>query len=246
MRVLVVTAVIEEADAVLAGLAARAGAQAPVRAPSGPYPQAWDVSTDTGVEVRVLVGGVGVGPAAAATATALAGDRYDLVVDAGIAGGFAPHARTDSVVLADHVVAAELGAETPEGDGFVPLDVMGFGPVAHPLDQGLVQRAAAVLRKECDDVVVGTVLTVTTVTGSPATTARLLARHQDAVAEAMEGFGVVSAALPHGVPVLELRTVSNPVGVSDRAQWDLPGALTGLAGATATLVNAVDGELIAP
>ena len=240
MRVLVVTAVAEEAEAVLGGLTLHDDAAPPVRHPVGPYRDAWLAET-AHATVCVLVGGVGTAAAAAATATALA-ERYDLVLDAGIAGGFTPGARTDSVVLADRVVAADLGAETggPADDGhagFVPLDAMGFGPVAHALDAALVARAADVLRDACDDVVVGTVLTVSTVTGSPASTARLISRHPGAVAEAMEGFGVVTAALPHGGPVLEVRTISNPIGVSDREQWDIPGALTGLADACSALVG---------
>ncbi|OEV06908.1 futalosine hydrolase [Streptomyces nanshensis] len=44
----------------------------------------------------------------------------------------------------------------------------------------------------------------------------------------MEGFGVAEAAAAQGVPVLELRTVSNPVGPRDRAAWRIPGALAAL------------------
>jgi nucleoside phosphorylase len=49
----------------------------------------------------------------------------------------------------------------------------------------------------------GTVLTVSTVTGTAARAAELRARHPRALAEAMEGFGVAEAAAAHGVPVLE-------------------------------------------
>ena len=41
----------------------------------------------------------------------------------------------------------------------------------------------------------------------------------------MEGFGVAEAAAAHGVPVLELRAVSNPVGPRDRAAWRIGDAL---------------------
>ena len=62
------------------------------------------------------------------------------------------------------------------------------------------------------------------------------AAHPDAVAEAMEGFGVVTAVTPWDIPVLELRTVCNPVGVSDREEWDLPGAFSALEVATSALL----------
>ncbi|MYS28400.1 futalosine hydrolase, partial [Streptomyces sp. SID7804] len=45
---------------------------------------------------------------------------------------------------------------------------------------------------------------------------------------AMEGFGVAEAAAAHGVPVLEVRAVSNPVGPRDRAAWRIGDALDAL------------------
>ncbi|CAM5607565.1 Futalosine hydrolase [Streptomyces violarus] len=74
----------------------------------------------------------GVGPALAAASTAsaltaavLQGDPYDLVVSAGIGGGFQPEASVGSLVVADEIVAADLGAETD--DGFVSVTELGFG-----------------------------------------------------------------------------------------------------------------------
>ena len=56
-------------------------------------------------------------------------------------------------------------------------------------------------------------------TGSADRAAELRRRHPRALAEAMEGFGVAEAAAAHGLPVLEIRAVSNPVGPRDRAAW---------------------------
>ncbi|BFO22543.1 hypothetical protein SHKM778_89310 [Streptomyces sp. KM77-8] len=74
----------------------------------------------------------------------------------------------------------------------------------------------------------GTVLTVSTVTGTAARAAALRARHPDALAEGMEGFGVAEAAVAQGLPVLEVRAVSNPVGPRDRAAWRIGDALSAL------------------
>ncbi|WP_037856941.1 futalosine hydrolase [Streptomyces sp. NRRL S-340] len=198
----------------------------------------------------------GVGPALAAastatalTAAALGGTPYGLVVSAGIAGGFPPgrepgadprtttaaHTATDggappaaaagapvgSLVVADEITAADLGAET--GDGFLPVTDLGFGTVTHRPPESLVRAAAA-----ATGAATGTVLTVSTVTGTAARAGALRARHPRALAEAMEGFGVAEAAGAHGVPVLELRAVSNPVGPRDRAAWRIGDALAAL------------------
>ncbi|UXI83152.1 futalosine hydrolase [Streptomyces vinaceusdrappus] len=170
----------------------------------------------------------GVGPALAAastaaalTAAALDGAPYALVVSAGIGGGFAPHAPVGSLVVADEITAADLGAET--ADGFLPVTELGFGTVTHLPPAGLVGAVAAATGARA-----GTVLAGSTVTGTAERAALLRARHPRALAEGMEGFGVAEAAAAHGVPVLELRAVSNPVGPRDRAAWRVGDALAAL------------------
>ncbi|MFE0457403.1 futalosine hydrolase [Streptomyces sp. NPDC058914] len=170
----------------------------------------------------------GVGPALAAasvaaalTAAAVTGAPYDLVVSTGIAGGFAPDAPLGSLVVADEITAADLGAQTP--DGFLPVTDLGFGTVTHHPPASLVRQVSTVTGART-----GTVLTVSTVTGTAARATALRERHPRALAEAMEGFGVAEAAAAHGTPVLEIRAVSNPVGPRDRAAWRIGDALTAL------------------
>ncbi|HET6859106.1 MAG TPA: futalosine hydrolase [Streptomyces sp.] len=215
MRVLVVTAVPAERDAVT---------------------RAWgpDSPATCGVALDVIAAGVGPAAAAAGAATALTRRPYDLVVSAGIGGGFQTVAPLGSVVVADAIVAADLGAETP--DGYVPVTGLGFGTVRHLPPAALVRAVA-----DATGAVTGTVLTVSTVTGSAARTAELLARHPDAAAEAMEGFGVAEAAALHGAPVLEIRAVSNAVGPRDRAAWRIGAALAALTTAFGKLVPVLDG-----
>jgi futalosine hydrolase len=199
VSVLVVTAVPAERDAVLAG----AG------------------------DLAVLAVGVGVAAAAAGTARALAGGDYRAVLSAGIGGGFdVPLAST---VLATVSVAADLGADSP--DGFVPLSTLGFGPDAYPAEAELLRA----LRAALPDAREGPVLSVHTVTGTAAGAAELKRRHPDALAEAMEGFGVATAAAGAGVPFAELRTISNPVGPRDRGAWRIGDALAALTEAARVL-----------
>ncbi|MFJ9854231.1 futalosine hydrolase [Streptomyces sp. NPDC101150] len=229
MRILVVTAVAAERDAVCAA----SGPYDVVALPGGYGLHRAQRSAGRDPLLDVLAAGVGPAAAAAGTATALtaaalADEPYGLVVSAGIGGGFAPGAPLGSVVVADAIVAADLGAETP--DGFVPVTELGFGTVAHRPDPALVEAVAAAAGATA-----GTVVTVSTVTGSAARTAELAARHPGVLAEAMEGFGVAEAAAAHGVPVLELRTVSNAVGPRDRAAWRIGEALAALTAAFRTL-----------
>jgi futalosine hydrolase len=168
-------------------------------------------------DLDVIVGGVGPAEAAAATARALATGSYDRVLSAGIGGGF-PGVAVGSVVVADMIVFADLGAETD--DGFTPLDELGFGRTRYDVDPAVYLGLSAPR---------GTILTVSTVTGGTATADRLLARYPRAVAEAMEGAGVAAACALAGVAYGEVRAISNPVGPRDRAAWRIPAALTALA-----------------
>lgn len=179
--------------------------------------------------IDVLVSGVGPAAAAAATSRALALADYDLVLCAGIGGGFAP-LRAGDVAVAAAIVFADLGAESP--DGFLPLSELGFGQDAYAVEPKL-----AVELTDRTGGHLGTVLTVATVTGSAASATALVGRFPDAVAEGMEGAGVAAAAALHGVPAGELRAVSNPVGPRDRARWQIPLALESLGRAVAAVTR---------
>lgn len=181
---------------------------------------------------HVVVHPVGVGPAAAAAGTArlLATGRYRAVISAGIAGGFPGRAPVGATVLGTRSIAADLGAETP--GGFLPVEELGFGQSIQPADEALLKALAAAL----PEAITGDVLTLATVTGTAATADRLAARFPDAVAEAMEGYGVAVAAA--GTPFAELRTISNPIGPRDRAAWRLKEAFAALSTASAALWKA--------
>lgn len=211
-RVLVVTAVSAERDAVL---------------PAFHNDPRFDV----------LVGGVGAVLAAVNTTKALAAAQYCLVISAGIGGGFSGRAEVGSLVVGTEIVAADLGAETPEG--FLSLDKLGFGFTRIQTDAGLVERVTKALRLAKLPVNNGSVLTVSTVTGTAETAIELAARIKDASAEGMEGFGVGLAALDHGLPVLEIRAISNLVGPRDRSAWRIEEALDVLEAACEVLAEVI-------
>lgn len=210
LGILVVTSVSAERDAVLRGLGGDE-------------------------RFEVLVGGVGPVAAAASTARALAKSGYELVICAGIAGGFAGLAEMGSIVVASEIIAADLGAQTP--DGFCSLDELGFGSARIEVDSTSATRLIAALYAAGIKAVAGPILTLSTVTGTAQTAAELAVRVPGAAAEAMEGFGVATAAKACGVPVLEIRSVSNMVGPRDRAAWRIKEALEALEAASSVLAE---------
>jgi futalosine hydrolase len=214
-RVLVVTAVEAERVEVLAGL----GMAAPDE------------------NAAVVVVACGVGPAAAAAVAARhleagvrTADPFDLVLSAGIAGGFAGRVEIGGLVVGTESIAADLGADS--ADGFRGVDELGFGTNRVDADPDLLRT----LRRVLPEAVGGPVLTVSTVTGTARSKDLVEQRHPDAVAEAMEGFGVATAArVCGGVAFGEIRTISNAVGPRDRAAWRIPQALATLREAFAAL-----------
>lgn len=208
MRVLVMTAVMAEKDAVLRGL-------------------------NSNTRFKVFEAGVGPAAAAANTAKLLADSRYDLVVSAGIGGGFPGRAEMGSLVLANEIIAADLGAETPQG--FISLDKLGFGSTRIKTDSGLVDMVASVLLAAGLPVTIGPVLTVSTVTGTSESASELVKRVPGAAAEAMEGYGVALAARNLDIPVLEIRAISNLVGPRDSTAWRVKEALEVLEAASSAL-----------
>jgi futalosine hydrolase len=206
-RILVVTAAAAERDAVVAGRQAAIGSVDGI--------EVHQAITAAGM-VDVIASGVGPAAAAVSTCAALR-NGYDLVLSSGIAGGFPP-TELCSVIVATAVVHADLGVRT--SDGFNSMTELGWGPVRFELDLPLAEVLA--VRTEASR---GSVLSVSTVTGTQERADELLAAHPDAVAEAMEGVGVLRAATRFGVPFGELRTISNRVGPRDRDNWPIGDAL---------------------
>jgi futalosine hydrolase len=179
-----------------------------------------------GSTVRAMVGGVGPAEAAARTSAELAPGGVDLVVCAGIGGGFPPLCPGD-IAVASAIEFADLGADTAAG--FVPVPELGFGRVHYDVPPKLAVQLADRTGGR-----IGTILTVATVTGSAEAALALAERYPDAIAEGMEGAGVAAAAARHGLPVVELRAISNFVGPRDRASWRVDEALSALGAAAAT------------
>ena len=165
----------------------------------------------------------------------LSSASYDLVINAGIAGGFPGKTDIGSLVLSSEIIAADLGAETAEG--FCSLDQLELGTSRIPADAEFVCWMEQALQHKGISVTTGPILTVSTVTGTQETAEELIRRVPEAAAEGMEGFGVATAARLKGVPVLEMRAVSNFVGPRNRAAWRINEALQTLEKASSALTE---------
>jgi futalosine hydrolase len=200
-RVLIMTAVNAEKEAILQGI---------------------------GDSIRFDVQTAGVGPITAAihTVKAINAGSYDLVISAGIGGGFTDKADIGSIVISSEIVSADQGVETQEG--FRSLDELEFGHTRILPDTDLVKRLSQALSKSGIETCVGPIVTVSTATGTSETAVKLMNRVSGVAAEAMEGFAVAAAANSFGIPVIEIRAISNAVGPRDREAWRIKEALDSL------------------
>lgn len=190
----------------------------------GPYPQ-----------VHPAVVGVGPVAAAAITARVLAHHPVRGVLHLGIAGSFdLTTAPVGAIVVATKEIWPEYGVRHADGT-MAPLGFPMLDDLADPiltLDPDAAAQAMGLHLPE--QWIRGAGLTGAGVTGDPVLAARLHCQWQ-AITESMEGFGVALAARLAGVPLLQVRSVSNAAGERDKRRWDVHAALAALGHVTQTL-----------
>jgi futalosine hydrolase len=192
--------------------------------------------------VDIEITGVGPFSATLGTTKLLVENKYDFVLCIGIAGGFQQHAPIGTVVLSDRVIAADLGAQSAEG--YLSLEDLQLGSSQFVTTSQYADQFTTCLQRELSNTVKGTILTLSTVTGTKKTMEDLTIRYPDAVAEAMEGFGVASAAHSFDVPFLEIRAISNHIGPRDKSKWNLQEAFAQIQNVGKVFRNMLDANSI--
>jgi futalosine hydrolase len=162
---------------------------------------------------------MGVGPvnAAHAVTIALTRERPSAIVVCGVGGAYPGSGLSvGDVACAETECYGDLGADSPQG--FLDMKALGFPIVESPvvLYNELPLQVFPVKRRV-------KFVTVTTCTGTEVTARAIAARTGGAV-ESMEGAAVVHVAHLHGVPVGELRGISNLVTDRDPSAWRLKEA----------------------
>ena len=179
---------------------------------------------------RVIVSGIGAVNAALATQRAILEAAPRLILSAGIGGAYPwGAALIGEVVVSSQLIYAGLGAE--DGERLLSLEELGFPLLETPerVYNTLIAALQAADFAQRVGAHFGAILTLETVTGSPRSLERLRLAHPEAVCEAMEGAGVAHAAALYGIPVVEIRGISNMVlDQRDRASWRIGAALTAL------------------
>jgi len=169
----------------------------------------------------VLVPGAGMVPTAYALGRRLALKRYDLAINAGIAGSFRESLPPGTVVNVVEDCVADLGAE--EGTKLLSIFDLGLAdPDRHPYRKGKLVTGFVP-----DDARIGDILgacprvrglTSNTVHGN-AESIKRIRKLTDADIESMEGAAFFFACLSGHIPCLQIRSVSNMVEERDKSRW---------------------------
>lgn len=167
--------------------------------------------------VALVRTGVGLVNAAHAVTLFIARERPAAVVVCGVGGAY-PDAglRIGDVVCAQSECYGDLGATSPSG--FLDMEALGFPLVESPvvLYNVLPMQVFPVARAV-------PFVTMSACTGTDAAACDTEARTGGAV-ESMEGAAVAHVAHLHGIPVGEVRGISNLVGNRNPGAWRLKEA----------------------
>lgn len=170
-------------------------------------------------DVMILVTGVGPVNAAHAVTMAVAQYRPSQILVCGVAGAYPGSGLTiGDVVSAETECYGDLGASSP--GGFLDMKALGFAvitgepPIYNELPMQIFPTARRVR-----------FVTMSTCTGTHDAAVAIERRTGGAV-ENMEGAAVAHVAHLVGIPVGEVRGISNIVTTRDTASWRLKDAAT--------------------
>lgn len=172
-----------------------------------------------GINPSVAIVRTGLGPVNAAHAVTLflANTGAQAIVVCGVGGAYPSSGlRVGDVACAETECYGDLGATSPSG--FLDMRVLGF-PIVEaptPLFNELPMQVFPVQRRV-------RFVTVTSCTGTDSA-ARAIEERTGGAVESMEGAAVAHVAHLHGVPVGEVRGISNIVTDRDTQSWRLTEA----------------------
>ncbi len=166
----------------------------------------------------VLVTGVGAVNAACALTKYLEREGTRAVLSCGIGGAYpgSGFALADAV-WAESECYGDLGANSESG--FLDMEALGFPVIAGP--EPFYNRLPVAIRPKG---LSATFVTVNTCTGSDDAAREIESRTGGGV-ESMEGAAIAHVAAMYGIPMGEVRGISNPVGRRDRSAWRLKDAV---------------------
>lgn len=173
-------------------------------------------------EVDLLITGVGMTSTAFYLGKFLS-KKYDLAINAGIAGAFNKSLHLGQVVNVHSDLFADLGAEAEEG--FLSLAELNLlSPNQFPFESGVLVNPVHFSNSVASSLPAVNGITVNTVHGVEASIEKALQKY-GADIETMEGAAFMFACLMEDVPCLQIRGISNYIEKRNKANWKIQEAI---------------------
>lgn len=178
----------------------------------------------TPYQADILITGVGIAATVFHLTKKLITKKYDLVIQAGIAGTFNNELSLSDVVMVKKDIFGDIGIE--EKGKFCSLFETGFiDKNDFPYTNGWVLNDNALLEKI--DLPVVNAITINKVSDNILQN-KMASEKYSADIESMEGAAFHYVCLQEKIAFLQLRSISNHVGERDKSSWQLKSAIINL------------------
>lgn len=214
-----------------------------VCATSGEFPlldTTWKITLGTASEVlagaypnlslSLLVTGAGMVPTTYFLSKELLANRYDLVINIGIAGCFHSEIKPGTVFQVVEDCFAWWGSE--DANSFQPIFNLGLlDPNSFPFTNGTLLNTLMTSGKVINRLRTAKSITVNTVHGKETSIKKAINQYAPDL-ETMEGAAFFYVCMMQKTACIQLRSVSNLVERRNKKAWDIPRALKNLAETT--------------
>jgi futalosine hydrolase len=171
------------------------------------------------VDIDILITGVGTPATVYHLTNAVMQKKYDVVIQAGIAGTFRKKYGNGDVVLVERDLFADLAIVQDEE--WQSLSESGLtDPNDFPYENGWLVNTA-LLKSHLRSV---TAISINTITNEKKRINKLLDKYQPDI-ESMEGAALHYVCLQQNIPFLQIRSISNEVGERDKSKWEMKKAM---------------------
>jgi futalosine hydrolase len=166
----------------------------------------------------------------------LSKEKYDLIINPGIAGSYNDNIKIGDVVYVATEQFGDVGVD--DNGGFRTLFEMGYTDLGNaPFTNGKLCNPVSNLKyKSLVNLPKVNGLTVNLVSGNEGDIEKKISKFSADI-ESMEGAGIFYVCLLQNVPFIEIRAISNKVEPRNVKNWNVPLAIMKLSEITANLME---------
>jgi futalosine hydrolase len=170
-------------------------------------------------QIDIVITGIGL-VASAFAAAKFDLKKYDLIVNAGVAGSFDRSIKLGECIIVKEEKLIDLGAE--DGKNWLSIAAIGLKEI-DTIDLNLkkIPKYIQLLLTKTKKV---KAISSNTAHGNAGSIASILKRYPAQV-ESMEGAGIAYATHQNKVPLLQIRSISNYVEKRDKSKWQMALAI---------------------